>query len=379
MQLLRDAPALGRGGAVHQVRRRGLREHAGEVLAQRRREIGIAGFVRQRRSAEHQDTQDHAGVRAADRGEEEVRRGRGGPVRPVLAHAVAGHRRAPLAQDLRQDHVGPRRRDLRGNDLAVADRSAQAQAVLLRRPHADRVMTQVVGDHRDRAFEIAGDLGAERREAGQLVEGERLAAVDLGAVELIGREQRGGDVGRDLGERLQVRGAVALLLPAVLHAHHAERAPAGLQRRDHRLAGGRVGAARDRAGQQHRLAGRRDLSRDPLADPLAVLFRRLAEPARAADGELSLSVGEHDRDAVGAEGIDQLRRRAVQQLIGLMLAANDCLDVARRLEPRLRLLLLTLRAPERVRLGELESHQLAHAGEPRDLFRTEHVAHAHRG
>ena len=70
--------------------------------------------------------------------------------------------------------------------------------MLLRLPDADGIVAQVVGEHRDGALEIALRIDAEGREARELVQDERLPAILLGALELLGREQGRGDIGRDL-------------------------------------------------------------------------------------------------------------------------------------------------------------------------------------
>ena len=84
--------------------------------------------------------------------------------------------------------------------------------MLLRGPHADRVMAEVVGEHRDRAFEVRLRVGAQRREARELVEHERLPPILFGALELLRREQGRGDIGRNLRQRIDVRLPVPLLL-----------------------------------------------------------------------------------------------------------------------------------------------------------------------
>ena len=70
--------------------------------------------------------------------------------------------------------------------------------MLLRLPDADGIVAQVVGEHRHGALEIALRIDAEGREARELVQDERLPAILLGALELLGREQGRGDIGRDL-------------------------------------------------------------------------------------------------------------------------------------------------------------------------------------
>ena len=79
-------------------------------------------------------------------------------------------------------------------------------------PDADRVVSQVVREHRDRALEVTLRVGSERGETRELVEDKRLTAILLGALKLLGGQQGRGDIGRDLRERIDVRLPVTLLL-----------------------------------------------------------------------------------------------------------------------------------------------------------------------
>jgi len=142
--------------------------------------------------------------------------------------------------------------------------------MLLRLPDADRVVAQVVGEHRDCAFEIALRIDAEGREARELVQHQCLPSILLGPLELLGREQGRGDIGRDLRQRVHMRLPVALLRGAVLHIHHAERPPIRAQGHDHRFARRRIGSTLDVTGEQDRLTTLRDPARDALADHLAI-------------------------------------------------------------------------------------------------------------
>jgi len=59
----------------------------------------------------------------------------------------------------------------------------------------------------------------------------------------------------------------------------------------------------------------------------------------------------------------------LEQLIGIAFAPDDRLQVARRLELGLGVLLLPLRAPERVRFGELETDELRDTTQAGHVFR----------
>src|SRR5439155_238319 len=78
-------------------------------------------------------------------------------------------------------------------------------------------------------------VNPESREPRELVEHERLPAILLRPLELLGRQEGGSDLGRGLRERVDLYLAIALLLGAVLHADHAERTTIGTQGSDHRL------------------------------------------------------------------------------------------------------------------------------------------------
>ena len=165
----------------------------------------------------------------------------------------------------------------------------------------------------------------------------------------------------------------------MLNADYAERAPVGPQWSDHRLARGRVGSTLHLAGKQHRAAGLRDRARDTFADPLPVELRGIRESARASHRELALRVRDHDRDAIRAEDVRELRRRALEQLVGIALLANDRLEVARCFELCFGVLPLPLRAPERVRLRELEADEIADTTETREILGREGPTGEHRG
>ena len=92
-----------------------------------------------------------------------------------------------------------------------------------------------------------------------------------------------------------------------------------------------------------------------------------------------MGVGKHDRDAIGAEDLRELRRRPLEELIGIALAADDRLKVARCAQLRLRVLLLTLGAPQRVRFGELETDELRDASESGDIVGAKRASDLERG
>ena len=200
--------------------------------------------------------------------------------------------------------------------------------MLLCGPHADRVVTQVVGEHRDGTLEVVVRVDPERREPGELVQDEGLPAILLGALELFGRQKRRSDLGRRLRERIDLHLPVALLLGTMLHADDAERATVGPQGSDHRLARVRVGPALHVTGEQHRPAGLRHRPGDAFTDPFPIELRDVREAARAPHRQLALRVGEHDRDTVGAEDVGELRRCTIEQLIRVALLADDRLEVA---------------------------------------------------
>ena len=306
-------------------------------------------------------------------------RGRRGPVRAVFRHAVLRGGGAPLAQHLREDCVGARRGDVGGRDVAVTGRCAQVQMMLLRGPDSDRVVTQVVGEHGDGALEIVVRVDPEGREARELVQDKGLPAILFCALELLRRHKRGRDLGRGLRERVDLHLPVALLLRAVLHADDAERATVGPQGSDHRFTRGRVGAALDLAREQHRSTGLRDRPGDAFTDPLPIQLRDIRQAARAPHRELAVRVGQHDGDAVGAEHVGELCRRALEQLVRVTLFPDDRLKIARRFELRFGVLTLPLRAPERVRLGELEADEVPDAAQAGEVLRREGAAGEHRG
>src|SRR6266513_3144099 len=157
------------------------------------------------------------------------------------------------------------------------------EVVLLRRPHADRVVTQVVGKHGDGAFQIDLRVSPESRETRELVEHERLPAILLRPLELLGRQEGGSDLGRGLRERVDLYLAIALLLGAVLHADHAERPTIGTEWSDHRFTRGGVRSTLYLAREQHRAAGLRHRARDAFTDPLSVELRGIRKPTRASD------------------------------------------------------------------------------------------------
>src|SRR5207244_8960869 len=138
------------------------------------------------------------------------------------------------------------------------------------------------------------------------------------------------------------------------------------------------GPALDLTGEQDRLTGLCDRARDSLADLLAIQLRHIGEAARAAYRKLAVGVCEHDRNTVGAEHVSKLRGGSLEQLIGIAFLPDDGLQVARRPECRLGVLLLPLRAPERVRFGELETDELRDPTEAGHVFRREHATHEHR-
>ena len=251
--------------------------------------------------------------------------------------------------------------------------------MLLRGPHADRVVTQVVGEHGDRALEIVVRVVSERRETRELVEHERLPPILLGALEFTGREVRRRDLRRRLRERVDLRLPVALLRRAMLHVHDAKGAAVGPERRDHRFARGRVGATLHVAREEHRPPGLRDRPGDAFTDPFAIQLRRIREAARGTHRQLALRVREHYRDAIRAEHVGELRRGALEKLFGVALLADDRLEVARRLELRLGVLPLPLRAPERVRLRELEADEVPNPSQRGQILRREGTTDEHRG
>src|SRR5439155_6301102 len=157
-----------------------------------------------------------------------------------------------------------------------------------------------------------------------------------------------------------------------------ERAAARAQRRDHRLARRGIGSTLDLTREEHRLPRLRDLPGDALADPLAILLRRVGKAPRASYRELAAGVREHDRHAVRPEDLGKLRGGALEELIRVALAADDRLQIARRLELRLGFLLLALGTPERIRFRELETEKLGNACERGKLVRREHPARAER-
>ena len=165
----------------------------------------------------------------------------------------------------------------------------------------------------------------------------------------------------------------------MLHADDAERAAVRAKRSDHGLARGRVGPALHLAGEQHRPAGLGDRSGDAFTDPLPVELRGIRESARASHRELALRVREHDRDAIRAEDVRELCRRALEQLVGIALLADDRLEVTRCFELRFGVLPLPLRAPERVRLRELEADEIADTAETREILGREGPTGEHRG
>ena len=378
VQLLRDAPPLIRGGSLDEVGRRRLLQHPGEVLAKGRDEVGLGRRIGRCRATENKDTEHHAILRATDRRKKEVRRRRCGPVRSVLRHSVLRRRGAVLAKDLREHRIGARGGDVRRGDVAVAGRGPEVQVMLVRGPHADRVVTQVVGEHRDGTLEVVVRVDPERREPGELVQDEGLPAILLGALELFGRQKRRSDLGRRLRERIDLHLPVALLLGTMLHADDAERATVGPQGSDHRFTRGRVGAALDLAREQHRSTGLRDRPGDAFTDPLPIQLRDIRQAARAPHRELAVRVGQHDGDAVGAEHVGELCRRALEQLVRVTLFPDDRLKIARRFELRFGVLTLPLRAPERVRLGELEADEVPDAAQAGQVLGREGAAGEHR-
>src|SRR6266566_990876 len=74
VELLRDAPPFVRGRSLNEVGGCRLLQHPREVLAKRRDEVGLGRRVRRGGAPEDEDAQHHAGLRAADRREQEVRR-----------------------------------------------------------------------------------------------------------------------------------------------------------------------------------------------------------------------------------------------------------------------------------------------------------------
>src|SRR5439155_1376615 len=87
--------------------------------------------------------------------------------------------------------------------------------------------------------------------------------------------------------------------------------------RDHRLARGRVRAALHLAREQDRLSGLRDPPGDSLADLFPIVPCGVGEAMGATHRELALGVGKHDRDAIGAEDLRELRRRPLEELSGI--------------------------------------------------------------
>src|SRR6266702_6671099 len=81
-----------------------------------------------------------------------------------------------------------RRRDVGRDDITVAGRGTKVQVMLLRGPHADGVVTQVVGQHRHGALEVVVRIVPQRCETRELVEHQGLVPILLGPLELPGGE-----------------------------------------------------------------------------------------------------------------------------------------------------------------------------------------------
>ena len=76
----------------------------------------------------------------------------------------------------------------------VSRRGAKAQPVVLELPHRDGVVAHRAREHRARARDVVRRIGAEGREARELVQHDRLLAILLGAAHRLGRDEGGGDL-----------------------------------------------------------------------------------------------------------------------------------------------------------------------------------------